>query len=94
MTRMTTSLRTRDEHMQTMLAGIAHEVRNPLGGIELFGGLLKEDLEGDPRQESVKKILSELGVLSRVVNDFLDYARKAPHQPTETPLQELSTEII
>ena len=37
---MARSLALRDEEMQLMLAGIAHEVRNPLGGIELFGGLL------------------------------------------------------
>lgn len=69
----------REEEMQVMLAGIAHEVRNPLSGIELFGGILKEDLEeGDPRRRSVDKILKQIGVLSGVVNDFLDFARKRP----------------
>jgi signal transduction histidine kinase len=75
---MAASLRARDEEMQMMLAGIAHEVRNPLGGIELFGGILKEDLAGDPREAHVDKILRELGALSRVVNDFLDFARNKP----------------
>ena len=83
---MTTSLKARDEEMQMMLAGIAHEVRNPLGGIELFGGLLREDLEaGDPRRKHVDKILRELGVLAKVVNDFLDFARKRP--PERRPLE-------
>jgi signal transduction histidine kinase len=92
---MTTSLRARDEEMQMMLAGIAHEVRNPLGGIELFGGLLREDLEpGDPRRKHVEKILRELGVLARVVNDFLDFARKRSHEPVETELHELLFEAV
>lgn len=79
---MASSLRARDEEMQMMLAGIAHEVRNPLGGIELFGGLLREDLEeSDPRRKHIDKILKELKVLARTVNDFLDFAR---HQPIET----------
>jgi len=74
---MARSIAQREEEMQVMLAGIAHEVRNPLSGIELFGGLLREDLEeGDPRRRSVDKILKQIGVLSGVVNDFLDYVRK------------------
>lgn len=86
---MTRSLQAREEEMQMMLAGIAHEVRNPLGGIELFGGLLKEDLQNDPRGTHVDKILRELGLLSRVVNDFLDFARRKPHQPKVCELADL-----
>jgi signal transduction histidine kinase len=79
MNRMSTALRDRDAQLQMMLAGIAHEVRNPLGGIELFGGLLQEDLEPeDPRRRHVDRILVELRTLSRVVNDFLEYARERP----------------
>ena len=32
-----------------MAAGMAHEIRNPLGGIELYAGLLARDLEGDEK---------------------------------------------
>lgn len=79
MNRMSEALRARDLRLQMMLSGIAHEVRNPLGGIELFGGLLHEDLEiGDPRRGHVERILSELRTLSKVVNDFLEYARERP----------------
>ena len=79
MNRMTEALRARDIRLQMMLSGIAHEVRNPLGGIELFGGLLHEDLDaGDPRRNHVDRILSELRTLSKVVNDFLEYARERP----------------
>ena len=93
MRQMTASLGARDEEMQMMLAGIAHEVRNPRGGIELFGGLLKEDLEGDPRQKHVQKILRELGTLSRVVNDFLDFARHHEPERRSLPLFDIAFEI-
>lgn len=84
----------REEELQVMLAGIAHEVRNPLSGIELFGGLLKEDLEeGDPRRRSVDKILKQIGVLSGVVNDFLDFARKRPLDRRPLDLGELLEEL-
>lgn len=91
---MAASLKSRDEEMQLMLAGIAHEVRNPLGGIELFGGLLKEDLEDDPRQKHVLKILRELGTLSRVVNDFLDFARKRAPEPRSLSVFDLCFEVV
>lgn len=74
----------RDEQMQMMLSGIAHEVRNPLGGMELFCGLLAEDIhdlsaENGPQMlEKVGKIQRELDYLERVVSDFLDFARRTP----------------
>ena len=66
----------REQELQMMLAGIAHEVRNPLGGIELFAGILKEELAGDAEKLShVAKITRELGHLKKVVEEFLDFAR-------------------
>ncbi len=89
---MRQALRARDERMQMMLSGIAHEVRNPLGGMELYAGLLAEELQspGAPAdgalepspvniataQSYVQRIRKELWHLQAVVNDFLDYARR------------------
>jgi signal transduction histidine kinase len=74
---MRRQLRARDERLQMMLAGIAHEVRNPLGGMELFAGLLREDLAGDEEKlAQVRRIERELQHLKAVVNDFLEYARR------------------
>jgi len=46
------ALAARDERLQMMLAGIAHEVRNPLGGLELYAGLLREALRAEPQPRS------------------------------------------
>jgi signal transduction histidine kinase len=71
------ALKARDERMQMMLAGIAHEVRNPLGGLELFAGLLRDALAGQPeRLEEVHRIEREVGHLKTVVNEFLEFARR------------------
>lgn len=94
MRNMAASLEAREQELQLMLAGIAHEVRNPLGGIELFGGLLKEDLESDdPRRKHVEKILKEIGVLSMVVNDFLEFARRRPLEPKRMSVAMLLEEV-
>jgi signal transduction histidine kinase len=73
------SIHERDRQLQMMLSGIAHEVRNPLGGMALFAGLLKEELGDHPTGlKHLEKISTELDYLSRVVNDFLDFARERP----------------
>src|SRR5690606_35177156 len=64
MERMRRQLAERDAKMQQMLAGIAHEVRNPLAGMTLFADILKEELPApDERRSHVEKIQRELGYL-------------------------------
>jgi signal transduction histidine kinase len=86
---MRTALVDRDAERQMMLAGIAHEVRNPLGGIELFTGLLEEgvaelpdDAVGTPTKQELAghaaRVKKELRYLTGVVNDFLAFARDTP----------------
>jgi len=64
----------RQQRQQMMLAGIAHEIRNPLGGIELFAGLLQKKASPE-LQPNIEKILRELQQLKKIVHDFLEYAR-------------------
>ena len=88
----------RDRQMQMMLSGIAHEVRNPLGGMELFCGLLREDLEMDepPDEDRLRKVLRierELTYLNRVVTNFLDFARQRQLERERFGVLELMNEI-
>jgi len=97
MERMRVQLAERDAKRQQMLAGIAHEVRNPLAGMTLFAGILRDDLpegpEGDEWRGHVRKIERELGYLERVVNDFLEYARRPKPELADVPLPELLAEV-
>lgn len=94
MDRMRGQLAERDARMQQMLAGIAHEVRNPLAGMTLFTGILRDELpDGDERRGHVDKIARELGYLERVVNDFLEYARRPKPELGPVELDELLPEI-
>lgn len=59
-----------------MAATVAHEIRNPLGGIRGFAALLARDIpEEDPRRRLVDKILQGTQSLERVVNELLEYTR-------------------
>jgi signal transduction histidine kinase len=97
---MRLNILSRDRQMQLMLSGIAHEVRNPLGGMELFCGLLREDLQAEPDSEEnrlkidkIDKISRELNYLEKVVKDFLDFARRVPMQIERFPADLLADEV-
>src|SRR5207244_3778587 len=64
----------RDLQMKMMLSGIAHEVRNPLGGMELFAGILEKENLTSAQLEYVNKIKTEIQSLKKLLNEFLDYA--------------------
>jgi len=94
MERMRQQLAERDARTQQMLAGIAHEVRNPLAGMTLFVGLLRDEIPGgDERRNHVERIHRELGYLERVVNDFLEYARRPRPEIRDEPCDVLLAEV-
>jgi signal transduction histidine kinase len=72
----------REKELQSMLAGVAHEIRNPLGGMELFTGLLSEDVAHMPQaKERVERVSREIRYLRQIVDHFLEFARpKAPQK--------------
>lgn len=55
-----------------MAAGLAHEIRNPLGGIQLYADLLRKDLGGQRRSvDIVDKIISGVRSLDCLVTEVL-----------------------
>lgn len=64
-----------------MVAGISHEIRNPLGIIRSSAELLKKRVhKTDPGNTIPDIIVEEAGRLNTIITDFLDYARpKAPN---------------
>jgi signal transduction histidine kinase len=64
-----------------MAAGLAHEIKNPLGAIKGAAQLLAEEVhEQGSSDEFVSIILEEVERLDRVVGSVLDYARPPPAQ--------------
>ncbi len=66
-------------------AGMAHEIRNPLGSIRGTAEILQDGIPPeDPRAEFARILVREVDRLNRVVQDFLDFAR--PVEPDRGPL--------
>ncbi len=65
-----------------MAAGLAHEIRNPLGSIKASAQYLSETSDQpEGRGEFLDIIVDEVDRLNRVVSSFLDYARPAHTDP-------------
>jgi signal transduction histidine kinase len=66
--------------MGEMAAMLAHEVRNPLGAMELFTGLLLQDLREQPEaQRLAQQVASGIVDLNHLVTNLLEFTR------TQTP---------
>ncbi len=73
-----------------MAATVAHEIRNPLGGMRGFASLLARDIQDDdPRKRLVEKILCGSQHLERVVNELLEFTRPVQLRARATSLAEV-----
>src|SRR5215467_3280235 len=60
-----------------MAAGLAHEIRNPLGGIQLYASLLSKDVSDRPAAfEIVGKIDKGVRRLEALVSQVLQFSRE------------------
>ncbi|MFQ5767895.1 MAG: nitrogen regulation protein NR(II) [Acidobacteriota bacterium] len=83
------------EAMGRMAVEIAHEVRNPLGSVELFAGLLVRDLAGDPEHLEMAQML-QLGArsIAAVIGNMLSFTRSFPPSGRLVDLGKLARESL
>ncbi len=73
-----------------MAAGIAHEVRNPVGSIQLYARMLEEDLASLPAQRDVaSKIGHAARGLNAIVGDVLAFAKELRPRMGEADAREV-----
>lgn len=78
-----------------MAAGIAHEIRNPLGGIHLYASLLMKDLHDHPDSLAiVRKISAGVKRLEALVLQVLQFSREIRPVRTQTDLPDVIDQAV
>ncbi len=78
-----------------MATGVAHEIRNPLGSIQLYASLLDRDLSALPdAQRLVRKIASGVDALEKIVGGILDFGGSHAPDIRAVPLQVLIANVF
>ena len=88
-------LRDRLAALGEMAAAIAHEVKNPLAGIEVMAGLLKRQLpESRDAQTILGDIIKEAKMANAIVVEVLDFVRPIRLQVEPVTLSEVVRDAV
>jgi signal transduction histidine kinase len=78
-----------------MAAGLAHQIRNPLAGMEVWVGLLRRRLADRPEvQELVDELALELRAVAATVSASLEFVRPAAPHPVRVDPVRLMEEAL
>ena len=76
-------------------AGMAHEIRNPLGAIAALAELLEGRLKkGDKAREHARDIVREVREVNGFIEDFLEYARPRAQKREDCDLVAVAREAL
>jgi two-component system nitrogen regulation sensor histidine kinase GlnL len=79
----------------TLAAGLAHEIKNPLGGIKGAAQLLALELPGDsPLQEYTAVMVREVERVNGIIEELMDLARPRPPQLSPVDLAQMLGDIV
>ena len=88
-------LRDRLAALGEMAAAIAHEVKNPLAGIEVMAGILKRQLaESEDAQSILRDIIKEAKMANAIVLEVLDFVRPIRLQVERISLNDVVRDAI
>ncbi len=74
---------------------VAHEIRNPLGGIKGFASLLSRDLEDRPEQQQMANYIIEgTDNLNNLVTNVLNYSRPLKVEYEQVDLIHLCKDLL
>lgn len=78
-----------------MSATVAHEIRNPLGAMGMWAGMLERDMDPqDPKRKTLGKITGLLARLNKIVINLLVYTRPMTAEFRTVRIDALLDEII
>src|SRR5215210_229918 len=88
-------LRDRLASLGEMAAGIAHELKNPLAGIEVMAGLLRRQVpDSKDAQSLLADILSEAKLANAIVVEMLEFVRPVRLQVEHTDIADVLQQSV
>ena len=78
---------------EALAAGLAHEIKNPLAGLQGSAELLAREADG-PAREYAAVIAREAKRVDRLVSELLDLARPAALQPERVDLHDVLGDVL
>src|SRR5438477_10963937 len=88
-------LRDRLASLGEMAAGIAHELKNPLAGIEVMAGLLRRQVqESKDAQALLADIMSEAKLANAIVVEMLEFVRPVRLQVERTDIADVLQQSV
>jgi len=77
-----------------MAANIAHEIRNPLGSIELYASLLMKELKSVKDQNRISRIISSVKKMDNKISNLLLFTKNRNLILQKIPVHDFLNEII
>ena len=77
-----------------MVAEIAHEIRNPLGSIELFASLLRKTAAGEKELNRINQIITSVKTINGRISELLSLSKKRALRRQIFSLNRLIREIF
>lgn len=74
--------------------GMAHEIRNPLGGIRGSAQLLRQEIKNKSQQEYLDVVVSEVDRINRMVKRMMDLTRPLDLKLENTNIHKVLEEIL
>lgn len=77
-----------------LAASLAHELRNPLAGIQMSCANLRKEIEDPDQCERLDLVGAELKRMTRLLNELLEQGKQTPPSPTHFNLASLVKELV
>jgi PAS domain S-box-containing protein len=77
-----------------MAANIAHEIRNPLGSIELYASLLMKELKGVREKDRISRIISSVKKMDNKISNLLLFTKNRNLIVQRIPLHNFLNELL
>ncbi|NOY65464.1 MAG: DUF3365 domain-containing protein [Nitrospirae bacterium] len=76
-------------------AGIAHEINNPIGGIQVcFNNLMSTEMDEQTRQEHIDIVISGLNRIQTIVKQLLEFSRNSPLSITACSINNIVENVL